>query len=250
MTSSLRLRELALHVARVAVALVALAVAVALEPGASGPIGWPLATAVVASVLVFFGAFAFMHDVAHGALGLPRVVNELVLSATGSLLLMSGHALRRTHRIHHRDALGPDDLEGAPAALPLLRAVLVSPRAAVALRGRAFDGAGRAGRRWQIAETLADVAIAAGCLASGSPSLIAFVVVAVALQASMGLWAAYVPHNAPAWLVRASRRLAPLGSPTFLSVAYHDLHHRMPRLPCSALPSVVESDGALAIGGR
>lgn len=229
-----------MHVGRSTAALFALAIAVRVEH--------PL-LAVAASAALFFGAFALMHDAAHGALGLPRAVNEVVLSVAGALLLMSGHALRRTHLIHHRATLCPDDLEGAPALLPLWRAALASPRAALALRGRAFDGAGRAGRRWQVGETLVDVLLASACVASGSPALWAFVAVALSLQLSMGLWAAYVPHNAPAWLVAVARRLAPLGSPTFLSLAYHDLHHRIPAVPCAALPRFA-ARAALAKRGR
>jgi fatty acid desaturase len=221
-----RFADIAQHLAR----LVACAVALALAAR-----GGPLALLVAASAALFFAAFALMHDVSHGALRLPRKANEVALAAAGALLLMSGHALRLMHLRHHARPLADDDIEGAPARLPLFWAIASAPYAALTLRVAAFRAARRQGKLLQLAETAVNAAAIPLAIASGSRALVAYVAVALALQLTMALWAAYIPHNAPRWLVRAAERLAFTGFTTALSLAYHALHHRRPDVPCGRL---------------
>jgi len=221
--SSVRRRELALHAARLAASVAILGAAIH-----DGSV-W---LAAVASGALFLAAFSFMHDLAHGSLGLPRRANELALSFAGLVMLMSGHALRTTHLRHHARPLAADDVEGAPARMPLWRALLVGPAAALALRVSAFRHARSHGRRWQIVETSVGLVIAAALLGSASWP---YVVVAAVAQMTMGVWAAHVPHNAPPWVVRCARSFACTGSVTALRLAYHELHHERPGVPCQVL---------------
>ena len=69
----------------------------------------------------------------------------------------------------------------------------------------------------------------------GKAPLVLYVAVAVLAQATMSVWAAYVPHNAPAWLSALAARLACTGSPTMLALAHHDVHHARPEIPCRHL---------------
>lgn len=220
-----RLVDLALHLLRVGGSAASLALAPALGPA-------PVAAAAIA---VFFASFALMHDLAHGALRLPRRANEIALSAAGALLLMSGHALRVSHLRHHARCLAEDDPEGAPARWSLLRAALLGPAHSLALRAHAFRLAGPAGRRWQLAESALNTASLALLLASDSPALIAYALAALAAQLTMAVWAAHVPHNAPPWLLRAAALVARCGSIVALSLAYHERHHARPCLPCGRL---------------
>jgi fatty acid desaturase len=221
-----RFIDLWMHLARISLSVAVLAIAArAREP----------AIAAAASAALFFAAFAWMHDLAHGALRLPRWVNEVALSLAGALMLMSGHALRLMHLRHHARPLAKDDVEGAPARLSLTQAIASAPRAALLLRISAFRSAGARGRAWQAVESSLNAAAFALLIASGSPSLLAWAFVAAALQLSMSVWAAHVPHNAPAWLLDAARALAFSRSPVALSLAFHELHHRRPDLPCGHL---------------
>jgi fatty acid desaturase len=220
-----RLHDLALHLLRVAGCIAALALVSGLGPIPAG----------LASVGLFFAAFALMHDLAHGALRLPRRVNEVALSAAGALMLMSGHALRRTHLLHHARCLAPDDYEGAPARWSFTRACLLSPAHAVGLRAYAFRLAGPGGRRWQLAETALNLACLVLIACLGIPALSVVAIVAVAAQLTMAVWAAHVPHNAPRRLAAAAAHAARLGSIVALSLAYHDLHHERPDVPCGRI---------------
>jgi fatty acid desaturase len=227
-----RFLDLAVHLARLAATMLTVAIA------ARAPSN--LLT-LAGAALLFLEAFAFMHDLAHGALLLPRRANEIALALAGGMLLMSGHALRRMHLIHHARTLTADDVEGLPARGSFLRALAGGPRATVALRLHAFRGAGRRGRRWQALETAAGVAAGAAFLASGRVPLVIYALVAIAAQATMSVWAAHVPHNAPAWLTGLAARFAWTGSPTMLSLAYHELHHARPEVPCRHLDTAAHA---------
>ncbi|WP_437729036.1 fatty acid desaturase [Sorangium sp. So ce861] len=225
-----RLGDLALHIARISLCAFGVALAARIESAT-------LAAAFEGAL--FFASFALMHDVAHGALRLPRKANELALTLSAALMLMSGHALRIMHLRHHARPLAPDDAEGASARLPLSRALLGAPLSALALRVEAFRAAGPSGRRCQLAETALNLASLALLLASRRPALLAVAATATCLQLTMAVWAAHIPHNAPAWMLAAARQLAFTRSPIALSLGYHERHHRIPNLPCSrlALPS-------------
>jgi fatty acid desaturase len=237
------LDDLAVHLARLAASAAALALAASVASGAG---------MVVAAGLLFLESFALMHDLAHGALRLPRQVNEVALGLAGVLLLMSGHAVRRMHLVHHARPLTADDLEGRPARGGFWRALAGGPGAALSLRREAFRGAGPRGRRIQAMETVAGAALAAALLASGRAPLVVYAIVAMLGQATMSVWAAHVPHNAPRWLSRIAARLAVTGSPTLLALAHHDLHHARPQIPCRRLGERALRGGAeaLVVEGR
>lgn len=216
-------RDVALHTLRIAACIAVLA---------TSP-RWEIA--VVASAALFFAAFAFAHDASHGALGLSRRANTAALSLSALVMLISGHAMRRMHLRHHARPLSEGDVEGAGAQRSALGALLGGPANALALRIAAFRGARRRERVVQAVETAAGLAVVATALLVRSAPLRAFVVVALVLQMSMGLWASHMTHHAPEWLATLCKRLSFLRSPVLLSLAYHELHHRRPGVPCQDL---------------
>lgn len=198
-------------------------------------VSWRWEVAVVASAWLFFAAFAFAHDASHGALGLSRRWNTAALSVGALVMLLSGHAMRRMHLRHHARPLSESDLEGVGARRSALGALLGGPANALALRVAAFRGARRAERIIQVLETAAGLAVVAVAVVTRWTPLLTFVLVALSLQLSMGFWASHVAHHVPAWLASLCKRLAFLRSPVLLSLAYHDLHHRRPGIPCEDL---------------
>lgn len=214
--------DLALHAVRIGATLVVFAWA----PGV------PMRVACAAAL--FFALFALAHDLAHGALGLSRRANAWLLSGVSAAMLVSGRAMRRMHLRHHARPLAADDYEGRGARRTLLGALLASPFDAVTLRVAAFRTAPRRERVIQALETAAALAfVGVGPFAPLGVRI--YLGVAVVLEATMGLWAAYVPHHAPAIAAVVARRLAFLRSPTLASLAFHDAHHRRPRVPCHRL---------------
>ena len=218
------MQPLLFHVARVSTSAIALAAAV---------IGGCRIAITFAAMMLFLAAFALVHDLMHGALGLGRRANDAALALCGLVLLMSGHALRAHHLRHHLRPLGDDDLEGAPARLPLPLALLLGPMHAIALRIFAWVLAIPRDRMWQGVETIADLAVALALVRNPPGRVIAISL--LSMQCTMAVWAAHIPHRSPAWMLTIARVFAGLRSPTVLSLLRHREHHAAPKVPCQAL---------------
>ncbi len=209
-----------LHVARLFGALVLLW-AVRREP----------ALALFAAVLLFIAAFAFNHDVLHGALKLPRRLNEALLTVLSLVMGWSGHAVRRLHMRHHARPLAADDVEGHGATLSFWRALATGPLDAARYRLAALEGE----RAAQLLETLAAMALTTGALLSRTVVGAAWVTANVLLQLTASVWASWLPHRAPEAATRLARKLAWTHSAAVLSFAYHHEHHAHPKIPCAEL---------------
>jgi beta-carotene hydroxylase len=104
--------------------------------------------------LVFVVVVTITHDVVHGSLGLSPRRSDRALFAMGAVLLESGHAYRTTHLRHHHAFPGPDDPEGDPARMSLLKAVLWGALFVPRLWNWSYARSkpGSAMRRWLVAE--------------------------------------------------------------------------------------------------
>jgi fatty acid desaturase len=217
----LQLLDLAGHAARIAASAVLLAVA-------------PPVLTPVAAVALFLACFAIAHDLTHGALGLPRRPLELALTLIGLGLVTSGHAMRRMHLLHHARPMQDGDLEGAAATMSLAAAALAAPRLAVQLRVEAYRRAGARERRLQLVEHALCAAIVVAALVA-PPALSVYVAITLLAQATSPVWAGHLPHRMPPRLLRVLAAFAFTRSPTVLSLAFHDLHHDCPKVPCQQL---------------
>ena len=75
---------------------------------------WPAAVGAV-MVLSFVTYGSSSHDLVHRTLGLPRALNDVLLSLIEALSLRSGTAYRLSHLHHHAHLLAADDIEGSAA---------------------------------------------------------------------------------------------------------------------------------------
>jgi fatty acid desaturase len=187
------------------------------------------------AVAFFLAGFAFTHDLAHGALGLPRRLNEWALALAALTNLVPGHAMRRLHARHHARPLAPDDVEGVGATVSFWQALWLGPRNALRYRREGLVGARGLERSWVLGETLASLVLVAAALVSREPAALTWVATCVALQATMSLWASHLPHRPPAVLVRVAQHLEWTHSAVVASFLHHDAHHRRPQVPCGAL---------------
>jgi fatty acid desaturase len=191
--------------------------------------------ALTAAAAMYVGMFTLTHELAHGALGLPRRRNDLALAVAGVCMATSGHGLRLMHLRHHADPLGDGDLEGRAARMPAYRALLTAPALSLQLVVAAWRTATARDRRWQRAEYAALAALAGLAVASGCHALQCYLVVGVAAQLLAPFWAGHLPHRTPAWLLALARWLSRAGSMTMRTLVVHDAHHRRPKLPTYAL---------------
>ncbi|MDP1824282.1 MAG: fatty acid desaturase [Archangium sp.] len=191
--------------------------------------------ALLGALSLHLAAFAFTHDLAHGALGLPRRLNELALSLASFPMLVAGHGMRLMHLRHHARPLERDDLEGVGATLPLWRAVLAGPMNTAQYRVESFRVARPRERRWLAAETLAALVATTLALTSRSTIGAAWVVTNVVMQLTAAAWASHLPHRPPRLFLSIARALAWTHSAVISSFLHHQKHHRFPSIPCGEL---------------
>ncbi|ADO75840.1 fatty acid desaturase [Stigmatella aurantiaca] len=180
-----------------------------------------------ASVLLFFMLFFLFHDALHGALGLSRRANELLMSGSGVVLGVSGHAARRAHLRHHARPFADDDPEGHAAKKGLWAALRAGPSVYLGLRawGLLHAPAERAlqRREWRA------VVIFFGALAL-FPAGRLYVFTALVLHVTMPAWAALLPHQPPRPLLAVATALARRGFLFPALFVTHPLHHQHPKL--------------------
>lgn len=202
--------------------------------------GWWI-VAVPLAVVVCLAAFIQMHDAMHRSLGFSKEAHDLILLASGLLLLKNGHGLQVTHLRHHGRCLKDDDPEGVCATWPLYRVMFEGPFHIFNMRFYALRRASHT-LRFQILETVATVCLLLLAVAlyifGGSSVGLVYWAVAASLSATIPLWAAYLPHRlAPEHpMVRSAGRIAQIWTPVISSFAYHHLHHAQPRIPTALLP--------------
>jgi beta-carotene hydroxylase len=210
---------------------------------------WPLAVPLAFATCL--AGFIQMHDAIHRSLGISKNAHDFIISASGLLLLKSGHGLQVTHLRHHGRCLKHDDPEGVCATWPFYRVLLEGPLHIFTMRFYAFRRASHT-RRFQVVETAATVCLLILVVASyvflKSPVGVVYWAVAAGLSATIPIWAAYLPHRlAPEHpAVRSAGRIAQIWTPVISSFAYHHLHHAFPKVPTALLPVMARREGAPA----
>jgi fatty acid desaturase len=205
--------------------------------------------AVPLSVATCLAAFIQMHDAIHRSLGLSKRAHDLIILASGLLLLKNGHGLQVTHLRHHGRCLQDDDPEGVCATWPFYRVLFEGPLHIFTMRFYAFRRASHT-KRFQVIETVATVCMLLTAIALfvvfRSPVGLVYWAVAASLSATIPIWAAYLPHRlAPEHpAVRSAGRFAQMWTPVVSSFAFHHLHHAFPKVPTALLPVMARRAGA------
>lgn len=92
---------------------------------ASHRVWWLAALSVVALSLLSYGSSS--HDLVHRCLGLPKRLNDFLLTVIELLSFRSGTAYRLTHLHHHRRFPHPDDIEASAGRAGVLAALVRGP---------------------------------------------------------------------------------------------------------------------------
>lgn len=195
--------------------------------------GHAYGAALAASFMFFLTGLRQVHNAYHYALGISRRATEFVMFVLSVLMLGSMHAVQINHLRHHRDCLGPDDVEAMSAHLPAWRAVLIGPWFPLRLHAKAIEVATPRQRRWIAAELVANAIWIALVFAVWKQALLEYHVFAMAagqcLTAFFAVWT--VHHDTedapfPARTIRDS-----LKSRVSYAMFYHVEHHLFPAVP-------------------
>jgi beta-carotene hydroxylase len=193
---------------------------------------WPASIGCTA-LLTFLTYGSISHDLVHGTLALPRVLNEVLLCAIELMTFRSGHAYRFAHLHHHAHFPAADDLEGAAAGMSWWRALLDGVTLQPRLWAFAFERSRN--RLWIGGECLAIVLVLMASIAA-----IPWTTVPATYAALMvlGSWlfpfiTSYIPHdpNGDTALTRTRLFRGRILSIVALEHLYHLEHHMYPQVP-------------------
>lgn len=191
--------------------------------------------ALACPVLLSFLTYgSISHDLVHRNLGLPRWLNEILLTLIELLAFRSGHAYRAVHLHHHARFPADDDLEGAAAGMSFVRALIEG----VGLQPRLWFFAMRQKgphRPWALFELIAALTLFGASIAvmpiTNAP-------IAYAALMIMGSWifpviTAYIPHDphGTSELTQTKLFRGRILSIVALEHLYHLEHHLYPGVP-------------------
>jgi beta-carotene hydroxylase len=184
-------------------------------------------------LLTFFTYGSISHDLVHKTLGLPRLVNEILLCGVELITFRSGHAYRLVHLHHHARFPAEDDIEGATAGMTWWRALLDG----VTLQPRLWIFALRhkRDRAWIVFEAIAVLVLLAASIAAIpwtiAPAVFGSLVI-------LGSWlfpfiTSFIPHDPHG---ETDLRRTRLFRGWFFSLVaiehlYHLEHHLYPQVP-------------------
>ena len=176
-------------------------------------------------------------------------------------MLGSMHAVRITHLQHHRDCLGPDDVEGQTARRSALRAIGAGLAFPIRLHHAAWRRASRTDRRFIAGELLLTALFLAFAATRASAQVthhVALMVIAQGLTGFFAVWTVHHDVDEERQVARTMRHR--IKSALALGMFFHLEHHLFPagadvpsagarRSPRRGRARTVEGDGILSDGG-
>jgi len=195
----------------------------------------------LASAYFFLAGLRLVHDTFHDNLALPRPAGHGLLLALSGLMLGSMHAVRITHLQHHRDCLGPDDVEGQTARRSAWRAIVAGAAFPVALHRAAWRQGRPAERRWIAAElalTVVLIAVAAVGVSTQLTHHVGLMAIAQTLTGFFAVWTVHHDVDAEQQVARTLRDR--VKSALALGMFFHLEHHLFPRVPTCHLPALAD----------
>jgi beta-carotene hydroxylase len=194
---------------------------------------WPLAVGcVMALSLVTYGSTC--HDLVHRNLGLPRRLNDIMLSLIEMLSLRSGTAYRLAHLHHHRSPLAVDDLEGSAAHGSLLGALLNGMTIQLRLWRWAWaNHRAMRTRLWVEAAGVLAIIAAAALLSRWTLAPLLYVTLVIGGSWLFPLITVYIPHDAGGETPLTQTRLFRGWFVRLIALdhLYHLEHHLYPQVP-------------------
>ena len=211
--------------------------------------GWSVAT-VLATFVLFMTGLRVTHGAFHRSIGLRRGGDDAVMFVLSVLLGGSMHAIEFTHLRHHRDCLGPDDVEGHIAHLGFWHALAHSPAYPLQIHAAALRHGDTRRRCWVLAELGAVALVQYGvwCVSdSATLQTMALALLFANLSAAMvGIWAVHRACDADGFGARTSR--SRVLDVCVAGMFHHLEHHLYPAVPTWRLPLLARRFDAVQAG--
>ena len=202
---------------------------------------WWIAALACPVFLSFVTYGSISHDLVHRTLGLPRWLNEVLLSAIELIAFRSGHAYRTVHLNHHARFPAEDDIEGAASKMSLLRAMFDGVTLQPRLWMFAMKRNGR-DRAWMIGEATAVLTLLAISIAviPRTPLPFAYAFLMIGGSWMFPVMTAFIPHVATgaSELYQTKLFRGRVLSVLALEHLYHLEHHLYPQIPHHNWPAL------------
>lgn len=219
------------------------------------PLPWLLAAIVLANGVVpgvgpwasalpsfvfFLVGLRLVHDVFHRNLSLPRLANDVVLTAMSVLMLGSMHAVEWNHLRHHRLCLTDDDVEARSARMGGLGALLWGPVFPVTLHATALKKASSRYRWWIGGDLMANCLWIAFVVGTPYGDVFRWHVlwmgIGQCLTAFFAVWTVHHGCDRSGIIARTLRN--PFKSAIAFDMFFHLEHHLFPKVPTCRLPTL------------
>lgn len=194
--------------------------------------GYPI-PALFLSFIFFLTGLRVVHNAFHYALGLPRLLVELLMTTLSVLMLGSMHAVQFNHLQHHKHCLGENDVEGMCARFPWWQALLIGPWFPIRMHLHSLMVGNRRLRCWVLFELSLNVLVLLLAFACWDiPALRYHVTVMTLGQCLTGFFAVWTVHHDCDRSHHIARTLRGwLKNAISFSMFYHVEHHLFPRVP-------------------
>ena len=193
----------------------------------------------IASFFFFLTGLRQSHNAQHYAMGLPRIVQDLVLATLSVLMCSSMHAVQVTHVHHHRHCLDDEDIEAGHANEKWYRVLIAGPLFPIRLHVAALRLATKGKRMWIIGEMLLIVCAVIAVFVLRAPLCLQWHMGAMLLgECFTGFFAVWSVHHGCDEQTVARTQRGWLKNFVSYSMFYHLEHHLFPAVPTSHLPEL------------
>lgn len=191
----------------------------------------------ICSFYFFLTGLRQSHGAQHYSLGVPKLVQDVVLFLLSITMLASMHAVQASHLHHHRHCLEDEDTEGSTARLKWWQALLIGPIFVVRLHTTAWRLSGRKKRCWILAELLGVIIVVALALTLPEWRALRWHVAAMlAGECMTGFFAVWtVHHGCDSHHTLARTQRGRWVNWFTYSMFYHAEHHLFPQVPTCRL---------------
>ncbi len=196
--------------------------------------------ALILSFFFFLTGLRVVHNAFHLALGLSRRTTDIVLWIMSLLMLGSMHAVQFNHLLHHKSAMGEEDVEGRSAEMPAWGALLYGPVFPILLHRTALHKGNRKLRRTVIGQLLLSLAVIVWTFGIGHNATLRYhvsaMLVAQCFTAFFAVWTVHHHCDRTHYIARTLRNR--IKNRISFNMFLHIEHHLFPRVPTCHLPEL------------
>lgn len=192
------------------------------------------------SFMFFLAGLRVVHNAFHGAVGVKKFGDDLILLVLSIVMCSAMHAVKVNHLRHHTHCMDDEDHEAASAKMKGWQAILFGPFFFARLHTMGLVHGNGKHRRWIVVEFLAIGAVIGVALALPELTWLrwhcAVMLVGQCGTAFFAVWTVHHDCDRDHFIARTIRN--PFKVFVTMNMFYHVEHHLYPRVPTCHLPEL------------